>query len=67
MCSLILSICDDSLLLLRTKNKNDTYNTIFLDFFSNKSKITFSDDKLLFSLNHIMFLNIHICEYLTIK
>ena len=40
-CSLIWDICDDSVLSLRIKNKNDTCHSKLLDFSNNKSRIIF--------------------------
>ena len=41
MFSLIGEICDDNLLLLRTKNNNDTCHSKPFGLFNNKSKIIF--------------------------
>ena len=41
MCSLIWSICDDNLLLLRTKNNFDTCHSKIIDLFNIKSKIIY--------------------------
>ena len=67
MCLLIWDICDNNSLSLRTTNSNVACHLKIFGFFNITLKITFYDNKICILLNHILFLQIHLHEYLTLK